>query len=135
MPKFPFLSAQWIDAARAIHEDPSVDAGPAGASVRMNLVVEEVPFDTSTIEAHLDTSEGAFELGIGHLSSADVKVSLDYPTAKAILVDGDGAAAMSAFMAGKIRVEGDMGKLLAFQSTPPTGAALAAAERIREITA
>ncbi len=134
MARYAFLSPEWIGAARAIHEElDGPDTAPT-AKVRMNLVVENVPFGTATLDAHLDTSDGTLELDTGHLDKADVKVSLDYSTAKAILVDGDGQAAMQAFMSGRIRVEGDMAKLLAFQSSPATGAAVAAAERIRSIT-
>lgn len=134
MPKYAFLSPEWIAAARAVQEEHASGADAPTTSVRMNLVVEGVPFGEPTLDAHLDTGGGAIELDLGHLGSADVKVSLDYPTAKAILVERDGQAAMQAFMAGRIRVEGDMAKLLAFQATPVTGRALAAAERIRAIT-
>jgi len=133
MSTYPFLSPEWIAAARAIQDEHS-DVAPPTNPVRMNLVIEDVPFGDSRVEAHLDTSSGAVDLDLGHLDAADVKVSLDYSTAKAILVDGDGQVAMQAFMSGKIRVEGDMAKLLTFQATPATGAALAAAEKIRAIT-
>ncbi|MCU1495456.1 MAG: hypothetical protein JWO62_3220 [Acidimicrobiaceae bacterium] len=135
MSKHAFLSPEWIDAARAVQQEHDGAAADPASTVRMNLVVEEVPFGEPTLEAHLDTSRGTIDLDLGHLDKADVKVSLDYPTAKAILIDGDGQVAMQAFMAGRIRVEGDMAKLLTFQATPASGEALAAAERIRSITA
>ncbi len=134
MPKYAFLSPDWIEAARVVKQEHAHAAPAPSTSVRMNLVVEQMPFGEPTVDAHLDTSAGAIELELGHLEGADVKVSLDYTTAKAILVDGDGQAAMQAFMAGRIRVEGDMAKLLAFQATPPAGRALEAADQIRAIT-
>ena len=134
MARYPFLSPEWIEAARAVKRQHEAAAGSPAATVRMNFVVEQVPFGDTTVHAHLDTTDGLFELELGHLEGADVKVSLDYPTAKSILVDGDGQAAMQAFMAGRIRVEGDMAKLLAFQASPPTGPALDAAEQIRALT-
>jgi len=62
-------------------------------------------------------------------------VTVDYETAKAILVDGNSQAAMQAFMMGRVQIQGDMTKLLALQTAPvdPTTQELAA--RIREITA
>jgi SCP-2 sterol transfer family len=135
MPKHAFLSPDWIEAARAIQKEHAGAPETLEVSVRMNLVVEDVPFGEPTIDAHLDTSDGTLDLELGHLTEVDVKVTLDYPTAKAILVDNDGQAAMQAFMSGRIRVEGDMAKLLSFQAAPQSGAALAAAEQIREITA
>jgi hypothetical protein len=133
-----FLSPDWIEAARAIHlasrSAATAEAGEAPPAVRMNLVVEEVPFGAGTLDAHVDTSDGIVDVELGHLDEADVKVALDYPTARAILVDGDAQAAMAAFMAGKVRVEGDMTKLLAFQSVPPGPRQVAVAEKIRAIT-
>ncbi|MDA8290148.1 MAG: SCP2 sterol-binding domain-containing protein [Actinomycetota bacterium] len=134
MAKYPFLSPEWIEAARVVKEDRVETAAAPGASVRMNLVVEQVPFGEPTLDAHLDTTGGSYELELGHLEAAEVTVSLDYSTAKAVLVDGDGQAAMQAFMAGRIRVDGDMAALLRFQAAPPSGRALEAAEQIRSFT-
>lgn len=134
MPKYAFLSPEWIEAARAVQNEHATSVEPPALAVRMNLVVEDVPFGEPTLDAHLDTSSGAVELDLGHLGAADVKVSLDYPTAKRIIVDGDGQAAMQAFVGGRIRVEGDITKLLAFQATPASGPAMAAAEQIRAFT-
>jgi hypothetical protein len=134
MPTYAFLSPEWIDAARSVQEAHAGQGDGATPAIRMNLVIEDVPFGEPVVDAHLDTTGGTVELELGHLSAADVKVSLDYPTARAILVERDGQAALSAFMAGKIRVDGDMAKLLAFQSVPVTGPALDAAEQVRAIT-
>jgi hypothetical protein len=130
-----FLSPGWIEAAREIRAEEADRGEPPALSVRMNLVIESVPFEESTLYAHLDTSQGSFDLDIGHLDSYDVKVSLDYATAKAILVDGDAQAAMQGFMGGRIRVEGDLTKLLTFQATPPSSRQQAIGERMRAITA
>ena len=82
----------------------------------MNLVVTAVPFSEDDIHAHMDTSSGELVLDIGHLEVQDLKVTVDYDTAKAILVEGNPQAGMQAFMAGKVRVEGDMAKLMALQT-------------------
>jgi hypothetical protein len=106
-------------------------------AVRMNLVVTEVPFGDKDIDAHMDTSSGELVLDVGHLGTQDLKVTVDYDTAKAILIEGNPQAGMQAFMAGRIRVEGDMAKLLALQAAP-VGADSSAAEmanRLKEITA
>ena len=85
----------------------------------MNQIVTDVPFGDGTIEAHLDTSGGEMEMEMGHLENPDLTVTLDYATAKAILVDGNPQAGMQAFMAGKIKVQGDMTKMMAMQSGAP----------------
>jgi len=134
MTKHAFLSEEWIEAARAIHAEQAAGAEPPSVSVRMNLVVEGVPFGGGQLDAHVDTSSGIVDVELGHLDAPDVKVNLDYETAKAVLVDGDAQVAMQAFMAGKIRVEGDMAKLMALQTMPPDEKAQNVAKRLREIT-
>ena len=46
-------------------------------------------------------------------------MTTDYDTAKKIFVDQDQAAGMQAFMAGKIKVQGDMMKMMAMQTGMP----------------
>jgi putative sterol carrier protein len=132
--KYPFLSPQWVEAARTIREDYR-DKIPATAHVmRLNQVITEVPFGDGTINAHVDTTTGELEMELGHLDGPDLQVTLDYATAKAIFVEGNPQAGMQAFMAGKIKVEGDVTKLMAMQATPPDPGTLELAGRIKEIT-
>ena len=141
MPTFPFLSDEWIAEARKIRAemaDPGRQVPPAPASVRMNQVITEVPFGDGRLDAHLDTSSGTLEMETGHLEQPDVTVTLDYATAKAIFVDGTLEAGMKAFMDGKVRVQGDMAKLISAlqQLAPPDPDAVDQAQaRIRDITA
>ena len=100
----------------------------------MNQIVTEVPFGDGTINAHMDTSSGEMEMDLGHLENPDLTVTLDYATAQAILVDGNPQAGMQAFMAGKIKVQGDMTKLMAMQQGTPDPAAAEIAEKIKAIT-
>jgi putative sterol carrier protein len=73
---------------------------------------------------------------LGELSNADVTVTTDYETALKILVEQDQAAAMQAFMAGRVKVQGDMMKMMAMQTAvPQDDIARAIAEEIRSITA
>ena len=62
-------------------------------------------------------------------------MTVDFVTARALLVEGNPQAAMSAFMAGKIRVDGDLAKLMAVQGSTPDPAAVELAEKIRAVTA
>jgi putative sterol carrier protein len=132
--KYPFLSDEWIAEARKIREEYRGKGSPMAHVIKMNQVITEVPFGTGTIDAHMDTSSGEMELETGHIEGADVKVTLDYATAKAILVDGNPQVGMQAFMAGKIKVEGDMTKLMALQAAPADPTAAEVAKRIQELT-
>ena len=136
MPKYQFLTPEWIEAAKKIREELDTDATPPAHSVRMNQVITEVPFGDGTIDAHMDTSSGEIQMGLGHIENPDLTVTLDYATAKAILVEGNPQAGMQAFMAGKVKVQGDMTKLMAMQQ-PAGGAddtAAKVAAAIQEIT-
>jgi putative sterol carrier protein len=133
---YQFLSDEWLDEARKIREEYAGKTPPIAHSVKMNLVVTSVPFSEEDINAHLDTSSGELHLDTGHLDDPDLTVTVDYDTAKAILIEGNPQAGMQAFMAGKVRVEGDMAKLMMLQSQPaaadPSAAEMAA--KLRDIT-
>jgi SCP-2 sterol transfer family len=139
VPQYPFLSEKWIDEARKIRDEYSASVSGA-PPIAMNLVVTEVPFGPGTLDAHLDSSSGRLALDQGHLEKPDVSITTDYATAKALFVDQNPAAAMQAFMSGKIRVQGDLAKLLSLQELMGSGtepeAALAktVAERVKGIT-
>ena len=136
MAKYPFLSDEWMDAAKALREEYRGKAAPVPHVVKMNQIITDVPFGEGTIEAHMDTSSGEMEMDTGHIEGADVTVTLDYATAKAIFVEGNPQAGMQAFMAGKIKVAGDMTKLMAMQggggAADPVAEELA--QKIAEIT-
>ena len=136
MPSYPFLSDEWLDEARKIRAEYEGKTPPIPHTVRMNLVVTAVPFSEDDVHAHMDTSSGELILETGHIEDQDLKVTVDWETAKAILVEGNPQAGMQAFMSGKVRVEGDMAKLMALQATPAAGDTSAAemAARLREIT-
>jgi len=131
--KYPFLSDEWIAEVRKIGEQYE-GAGTVPHVVKMNQVITEVPFGDGTIKAHMDTSSGEMQLETGHLDQPDLTVTLDYETAKAIFVEGNPQAGMQAFMAGKVKVEGDMTKLMAMQATPPNERAVEFSQKVREIT-
>jgi putative sterol carrier protein len=114
-----FLSDGWIKEARKIrdrHREAAESALPPGVSVRMNQIITEVPFGEGVIDAHIDSTTGSLTLDLGHVEQPDVTLTVDYATARALFVEQDVQAAMSAFMSGKIRVDGDITKLLALQS-------------------
>src|SRR5947209_13866222 len=124
-----------MEEAKKIRDEYRGKTQPVAHKVKMNQVITDVPFGSGTVDAHMDTSSGEMEMELGHIEGADVKVTLDYATAKAIFVDGNPQAGMQAFMAGKIKVEGDMTKLMAMQAAPPDANAQAFAQKVKEMTA
>jgi len=132
--KHPFLSQEWMDEARKVREEYKDRTPPIAHQVRMNQVITEVPFGDGTLQSHMDTTSGELVMEEGHLDEVDLTVTLDYATAKAIFVEGNPQAGMQAFMAGKVKVQGDMSKLMAMQQTTPDPVAAEIAKRIQEIT-
>jgi putative sterol carrier protein len=130
---YDFLSDEWVAEARRIRAEFNGLSASAVNPVRINLNITDVP-GTGQIDAHVDTTAGEPDIERGHLENPDLTVTLDYGTAKALLIEGNGQAAMQAFMAGKVRVDGDMSKLLAMQGNSPLGETEELADRIRAIT-
>jgi putative sterol carrier protein len=135
MPKYQFLTPEWVAAAKELREQFEGDSPAPAHVVRMNQVVTEVPFGDGEVKAYMDTSSGSMDLDLGELENPDLTVTVDYATAKAIMVDGNPQAGMQAFMAGKVKVQGDMTKLMAMQQGSPDPNAVKLAEAIKEITA
>ena len=134
--KYDFLSDEWMEAAKAIRDESAGTPSPPAHVVKMNLVITDAPFnDGAEIQAHMDTTEGEVQMDLGHIETPDLTVTVDYDTARAIFIDQNPQAGMQAFMAGKVKVQGDMTKLMAMQQGTPDPAAQAAAEKIKEITA
>ena len=134
MAKFQFLTPEWVAEAKKIREEFDGQAPAPAHVVRMTQVITEVPFGDTDIKAFMDTSEGAMNMDLGELENPDLTVTIDYETAKAIIVDGNPQAGMQAFMAGKIKVQGDMTKMMALQAGGSDPVAAQVAERIQAIT-
>ena len=115
----PFLSEEWMADVRAIRERHAGETPEITTVLKINQVVNGVPFGDGTVHTYLDTSSGEMVMEFGQLETPDVTLTTDYATAKALFVDQDQAAAMQAFMAGKVVVQGDMMKLKALQTAIP----------------
>jgi len=131
----PFLSDEWIAAAREIRAEFAERLPATPFPVMANLVVEEVPFGEGSLQAHIDTTGEVEDIDLGHIDAAELVATIDYATAKALIVDADPAVALQAFMQGKVKIEGDVTKLMALQASPLDESAIEMAERIQAITA
>jgi len=131
--KYQFLSDDWFAIVDRLVEDLGADA-PAQADLVMNLVVTDTPFGAEK-HLHVGARDGRGHWGIGHAADADLSVTTDYETAREILLSGDPQAGLAAFMSGKVRIQGDLAKLLASaQGTGAPAGAAALAEAILGIT-
>ena len=131
-----FLSESWIEAARDIRHRYAGDVPTIDVVVRINVITTKVPFGDGTISAYIDTSNGSLEMELGSIEESDLTVTTDYETARKLFVEQDPTASMQAFMAGRIKVEGDITRLMVMQtSLPQTETTEAVAAEIKAITA
>ena len=134
----PFLSPEWIEAARTIRTKYADQSTKVTTSIRMNQVITDVPghvSESTVLKSYIDTSSGDVVMELGELEVSDLTVTVDYDTARKLFVDQDQAAGMQAFMSGKIKVQGDMMKMMAMQTAmPQDDIAKTIATEIKDIT-
>ena len=85
----------------------------------------------------LHFAQGRFDRGI--VEGAPTTVTVPHRVARSMLVDLDPNAAITAFMAGEIRIEGDITRLMELQTSAgamltPTPEHIAFIGRLRELT-
>jgi hypothetical protein len=131
----PFLSPEWIAEVKTIRDKYTGQGTPLAHKVKMNVVVTGAPFGDGSVRAHVDTTSGELLLEEGQVEGAEVTVTTDYDTARKLFVDQDQQGAMQAFLGGKIKVQGDMTKLLALQGAAPDATAQQIADEVKAITA
>lgn len=128
----PFLSDAWFEAVEALRDQaPPSPEEVAGVSV--NMVVTGGPDGDRT----LHFTAGRFDRGLA--PGAPTTVTVPHRVARALLVDADPGAAIEAFMAGELRVDGDLTQLMELQQQAgmlaPTAEQLAFLQRLRDLTA
>ena len=129
-----FLSDEWFDAVRDIRTRYADQTSPVPYKLKLNQVITAVPFGDGERRIHIDTTSGEMLLELGELADPDATITTDYDTAKKLIVEQDQAAAMQAFMAGKIVVQGDMTKLMAMQGAPVDDVAKQVVAEIKDMT-
>lgn len=124
-----FLSEPWFTEIEGLQDEAPPPAA-AVADLVLNIVVTGAP--DGDVEVQLN--KGQFERGLS--ADAPTKITVPYDVAKDIFVNGNQAAGMQAFMAGQIKVEGDMTRLMALQAGggSPTPEQKAFQEKLQAIT-
>lgn len=107
-----FLTQEWADeVVAALNASDDVKAATKGVQLCIQQVVTGAPDGDVSYWTKFD--DGTISGAIGEASDADVTISQDYETAVA-LNKGE-LNAQAAFMQGKLKVTGNMGKLLQHQ--------------------
>jgi hypothetical protein len=106
----PFMSNAWFDAILKIRDEVGeIPVNQAIQDIVINLVVTDGPDGDQ--EMHMKA--GSFERGLAE--NAPTKLTIPYEIARNLFVERDQQVAVEAFMAGQIRIEGDMGPLIKLQ--------------------
>ncbi|MDQ1502569.1 MAG: hypothetical protein QOD57_296 [Actinomycetota bacterium] len=129
---YPFLSDAWFDAVESLR-----DKAPAAPEEVADLAVNMVVIGGPDGDRTLHFAEGRFDRGL--VDGAPTTVTVPHRVARAMLVDLDPQVAITAFMTGEIRVEGDFTKLMELQQSggarlAPTPEQLAFIGELRALT-
>jgi len=126
---YSFLSSEWfaqVDAMIAAAGDLQIPAEMM--AVEMNVTVS-----TASGDKQFQVSKGV--IAQGHRADAPTSITLPESLARKVFVDGDTAAGVQAFLAGEIKAEGDLGKLVALSTVDPSGPQRELTKKIAAITA
>ena len=109
---YKFLSEDWANAVTAaLNAHPGFMSSIANADLGLQFDVSDAP--DGAISYYMKASGGSAELALGTDEGADVTVGQTYETATAIS-KGE-LNTQTAFMTGKLKVEGDMSNAMQLQ--------------------
>lgn len=109
-----FLTDDWFATVETLTAQAGdLNLAPALANLAINLVVTEAAGNTE-----LSLDGGAIKKGLS--PNAKTTLNMDAETLRKVFLEFDMAAAMQAFMTGKIKVQGDMSQLMALQTAKPS---------------
>ena len=108
-----FLSEDWLNAANeTLAGDGDYQAATASTDITLQFVVNDTP--DGDVEYSVTMAGGSTAFAGGTLEGADATIRNDYQTAKAIS-SGD-LNTQAAFISGKLKVEGNLAKIMMNQS-------------------
>jgi len=108
-----FLSEEWAsEVTAALGQHPGFKNAIGSAELAIQFVVTDAP--DGDVDYFLKASGGDSVMAVGALENADVTVRQSYDTASAIS-KGE-LNTQTAFMTGKVKVSGNLAKLMMHQS-------------------
>ncbi len=123
-----FLTDSWFEEVESFGKEAGdLNLPPALANMIINLKIAD---NGETIEANF--TDGLIHKGLN--DDATTTLLLDREILQSIITDFDTNQIMGAFMNGKIRVEGDMSKLMAVQTARPSTEQKTLYTRIKSVT-
>jgi putative sterol carrier protein len=106
-----FLSQEWADAVKAaLNADEAFKKAAAGKQAALLQVISMSDGDT---RYWIRIDDGTIDMGVGDLDAADATITQNFDTAVGLAKNQ--VSAVTAFMTGKIKIDGNMGLLLGLQ--------------------
>jgi putative sterol carrier protein len=108
-----FLSKEWAQAMTdALNSSEAFQKAAAGQQAKIQQVVTDSP-DGGEVKYYFKLDGGSADVSLGELADAEATISQNYETAVAI--DRSELNAQNAFMQGKLKISGNMMKLMQLQ--------------------
>lgn len=108
-----FLSEEWASTmTEALNSSEEFKKAATGQQVKLQQVVTDTP-DGGEVKYYFTLDGGTADIGIGEATDAEATITQNYETAVAIVKQE--LNAQNAFMQGKLKVTGNMMKLMQLQ--------------------
>jgi putative sterol carrier protein len=108
-----FLSEEWAQQVTdALNASDEFQSAAAGQQVKLQQVINNAP-DGGETKYYFTLDGGKVQVGLGDLADAEATLTQDYDTAVAITKQE--LNAQNAFMQGKLKISGNMMKLMQLQ--------------------
>jgi len=109
-----FLSEEWAkEMTNALNSSDEFKQAAASQQVKLQQVVTDTP-DAGEVKYYFTLEGGNAEVSLGEIADAEATISQNYETAVAI--NKQELNAQQAFMQGKLKISGNMMKLMQLQS-------------------
>lgn len=107
-----FLTEEWASAiTEALNSSDDFKKAATGQQAKLQQVVTDAP--NGEVKYYLDLEGGSATVALGELDGAEATITQNYDTGKAI--DQRELNAQNAFMQGKLKISGNMMKIMQLQ--------------------
>jgi putative sterol carrier protein len=108
-----FLTEEWASTMTdALNSSEDFGSAASGQQVKLQQVVTDVP-DGGEVKYYFTLDGGKAQVSLGEIEGADATITQNYETATAI--NKQELNAQQAFMQGKLKISGNMMKLMQLQ--------------------
>jgi len=126
---YAFLSPEWFTKV----DELIAQSGDLQIPAEMKAVEVNITVTSAKGDVPVFLKDGLFSQG--HKAGAPTTLTLAEDLARKIFVEGDTAAGVQAFLAGEMKADGDLAKLVAMSTVEPSDKQKQLTKRIAAITA